>query len=623
MRNEELAAASFNNKIRKRMRSLTIDEISVLEQNRCHADDWACITVAEDFSPEYISDVDFYGEVTLGVFDKTIQIDEGFSRHAGIRRAVLRDVTVGDNCLIENVGNYISRYDIGEECVISNVGMIATTDSATYGQNNQVALLNEAGDPNVILYDALTSQMAAFMMRSVGDKDVWEGLRRMVALYVESCRPERGVIGYRVKITNTREIVNVLISDDCEINGASCLSEVTLKGSSDASIYIGHDVICENSIVQSGSPILDGAKLDNCFVGEACHIGRGFSAESSVFFANSYMDNGESCAAFCGPFSVSHHKASLLIGVETSFYNAGSATNYSNHAYKMGPIHYGTLQRGSKTASGAHILMPSNVATFSMCMGKIQTHPDTRHLPFSYVIADGMTTWLVPGCNFATVGTYRDIMKWPKRDKRPLNGRRSIVNTEWLSPFVVQQVTEGRNYLRQLEANDELNDEANAHVSGEGFTMRCSSALRGIGYYDMAIRMFLADAVRKEGEALPSSSTGTGEWLDLSGMYAPKSEIDQLADDIRFSSLDEIMQVDDRLLDIHNHYSEYKWNYAYRLALNYYALDTITSDDIEMIIRKGDEARSQWIARIRKDAEKEFAMGDVSEEQLDDFIRGL
>ena len=623
MRNEELAAASFNNKIRKRMRSLTIDEISVLEQNRCHADDWACITVAEDFSPEYISDVDFYGEVTLGVFDKTIQIDEGFSRHAGIRRAVLRDVTVGDNCLIENVGNYISRYDIGEECVISNVGMIATTDSATYGQNNQVALLNEAGDPNVILYDALTSQMAAFMMRSVGDKDVWEGLRRMVALYVESCRPERGVIGYRVKITNTREIVNVLISDDCEINGASCLSEVTLKGSSDASIYIGHDVICENSIVQSGSSILDGAKLDNCFVGEACHIGRGFSAESSVFFANSYMDNGESCAAFCGPFSVSHHKASLLIGVETSFYNAGSATNYSNHAYKMGPIHYGTLQRGSKTASGAHILMPANVATFSMCMGKIQTHPDTRHLPFSYVTADGMTTWLVPGCNFATVGTYRDIMKWPKRDKRPLNGRRSIVNTEWLSPFVVQQVTEGRNYLRQLEANDELNDEANAHVSGEGFTMRCSSALRGIGYYDMAIRMFLADAVRKEGEALPSSSTGTGEWLDLSGMYAPKSEIDQLADDIRFSSLDEIMQVDDRLLDIHNHYSEYKWNYAYRLALNYYSLDTITSDDIEMIIRKGDEARSQWIARIRKDAEKEFAMGDVSDEQLDDFIRGL
>ena len=42
-----------------------------------------------------------------------------------------------------------------------------------------------------------------------------------------------------------------------------------------------------------------------------------------------------------------------------------------------------------------------------------------------------------------------------------------------------------------------------------------------------------------------------------------------------------------------------------------------------MMIRKGDEAKEQWIARIRKDAEKEFALGDVSEEQLEDFLEGL
>ena len=64
------------------------------------------------------------------------------------------------------------------------------------------------------------------------------------------------------------------------------------------------------------------------------------------------MSNGEACAAFCGPFTVSHHKSSLLIGAMYSFYNAGSATNFSNHAYKMGPMHYGYLERGCKTASG-------------------------------------------------------------------------------------------------------------------------------------------------------------------------------------------------------------------------------------------------------------------------------
>lgn len=602
------------------MRSLTVDEIEVLERNGCRAEDWTSISVAEDFSPQYVRDVDFYGEVTLGVFDKSIHIDGGFLRHTGITRAVLRDVSVGDNCLIENIGNYISRYDIGEECVISNVGMIATTEEPSFGQNNNVAVLNEAGEPNMILYDGLTSQMAALMVRSATDKEAWANLTELVTSHVGKTLPERGAIGYRVKIANTREMVNVIVDDDCEINGASLLMETTLKSSPEASIYIGHDVICQNSIVQSGSSILDGAKLDNCFVGEACHIGKGFSAESSVFFANSYMDNGESCAAFCGSFSVSHHKASLLIGVETSFYNAGSATNYSNHAYKMGPMHYGTLERGSKTASGAHILMPATVGPFTMCMGKIQTHPDTTLLPFSYLIAEGRKTWLVPGINLATVGTYRDIKKWPKRDKRPLTGRRSIVNTDWLSPFVIQRIAAGRQLLLRLSDDSESTGDVE---SPDGFSIRATSAKKGITFYDMAIRMFIADAVASVGTKLPTSTTGTGEWLDLSGLLVPKSEIDELLNDIRSGLVSDIRQVEDRLHNSHANYGEYRWNYAYRLALDYYSLDTITDDDAEVMIRKGTEARQQWLSLIRQDAEKEFQMGDVEAETLANFIEGL
>ena len=599
------------------MRSLTVDEIGMLERSGCRAEDWTRINVAEDFSPEYVRNVDFYGDITLGVFDKTIQIDNGFHRHTGIERAVLRDVSIGDNCLIENIGNYISRYDIGEECVISNVGTIATTENPTFGQDNQVALLNEAGAPNVVLYDGLTSQMAALMMRTASDKPVWAKIAKMVKAQVEASRPDRGTIGYSVKIANTREIVNVVVDDECEINGASLLVETTLKSSSEASIYIGHDVICENTIVQAGSSILDGAKLDNCFVGEACHIGRGFSAESSVFFANSYMDNGESCAALCGPFSVSHHKASLLIGVETSFYNAGSATNYSNHAYKMGPLHYGTLERGSKTASGAHILMPATIGPFTMCMGKIQSHPVCPTLPFSYAIAEGRATRIIPGVNFATVGTYRDIMKWPKRDKRPMNGRRSIVNTDWLSPFVVQRAVAGRGLLTRLSDEQESTEET------EGFSITASSAKRGIRFYDMAIKMFIAEAVKARGTELPTSTTGTGEWIDLSGMLVPKNDIDELLIDISSDRITDISSVENRLLASHANYGEYKWNFAYRLALDFYSLDTITTDDAETIRQKGEEARRQWINLIKQDAEKEFQMGDVDEQTLADFLGKL
>ena len=87
-------------------RSLTEEEITILEDNGCTADDWSAINVSEDFVPAFIKDVAFYGNVCLGVFDKYIEIEEGFRRHSGISHATLRNVTVGDNCIIENIGNY-------------------------------------------------------------------------------------------------------------------------------------------------------------------------------------------------------------------------------------------------------------------------------------------------------------------------------------------------------------------------------------------------------------------------------------------------------------------------------------------------------------------------------------
>lgn len=62
------------------MRSLTVDEIEALERQGCSAEDWTRIGVAEDFCPAYIHNVAFYGDVGLGLFDKQVEVDEGFAR---------------------------------------------------------------------------------------------------------------------------------------------------------------------------------------------------------------------------------------------------------------------------------------------------------------------------------------------------------------------------------------------------------------------------------------------------------------------------------------------------------------------------------------------------------------
>ncbi len=605
-------------------RKLNQEEISILEQNACWAEDWSNVEVAENFRPYNFHRVVLYGHIQLGSFEKKIEVSKGFFKHSGINDATLRNVSVGDDCLIEKVGNFINNYTIGSNCYISNISTIETTEGATYGAGSTISVLNEMGDGNITLFRELNSQLAAFMVKHNNDKALTQRLKQLIDDEVRVSTPDRGIIGNNVKIINTKEITNTVIKGDCEISGAARLSECTILSSEDASVYIGTGVICENSIICDGCSINNSVKMQDCFVGEACQITNGFTAEASLFFANSFMANGEACAAFCGPFSASHHKSSLLIGGQFSFYNAGSNTNFSTHAYKMGPLHYGTLERGTKTASGSYVLMPATIGAFSVCFGKLMHHPDTRCLPFSYLIAYGETMYLSPGRNITTVGLYRDIKKWPKRDKRSKQSKKSIINFDWLSPFTVGEIMQGIQILKALRSAS--GDNVTTYNFHE-YVINASSLRKGLKYYDIALRIYMGAVLKraqKEGFfGMPKSDVGKGEWTDLSGLLLPESEENRLIGDIKNGTIENITQVLDRFEDINNHYSDFRWAWSYQLILDYYHLTELDEAACERIREDYIRARRAWIVEIRKDAEKEYQMGDVEQEVYDDFLQKL
>lgn len=606
-------------------RSLTFEEIETLEKNSCWAEDWNRVEVSEDgFQAKFFHRVMFYGDIRLGCCQKNVEITKDFFKHSGINDATLRNVTVGNDCLIEKVGNYINNYTIGDDCLISNISVMETTEGASYGEGNLISVLNEVGDGNVILFHDLNSQFAAFMVKHFNDKDLKNAIRRLVSEEITRTNPERGTIGNNVKIVNTKEITNTVIQDDCEISGASRLSDCTILSSENASVYIGTGVICENSIISDGSSIVNSVKMQDCFVGEACQIANGFTASQSVFFANSFMANGEACAAFCGPFCASHHKSSLLIGGMFSFYNAGSGTNFSNHAYKMGPMHWGILERGTKTASGSYLLMPATIGTFSVCFGKLMHHPNTTALPFSYLIAEADKMFLVPGRNITTVGLYRDIRKWPKRDMRPQQSQKSIVNFDWLSPFSVGEILRGKKILENLrQASGDNVSSYNYHE----YVINASSLRKGIKYYDIALRIYMGAVLKRAHKwgffGKPETETGTGRWDDLSGLLLPVSEEQRLIDDIKNGSLETIQEVVERFCEINDNYRIYQWAWTYRLILEYYGITEIIDEDDARIRQDYVEARRAWIAEIRKDAEKEYEMGDVDREVFESFVNSL
>jgi hypothetical protein len=133
----------------------------------------------------------------------------------------------------------------------------------------------------------------------------------------------------------------------------------------------------------------------------------------------------------------------------------------------------------------------------------------------------------------------------------------------------------------------------------------------------------LKRAVKGDFLGKPTSDIGLGDWNDLSGLLLPASEEQRLIDDIKNGNVESVKDILNRFKEIDQHYREYQWVWTYRMILDYYGLEELTEPDMQRIREDYVRARRAWIAEIRKDAEKEFSMGDVDQDVFDDFISKL
>ena len=529
--------------------------------------------------------------------------------------------------------------------MIEIVDIILVDRKSRFGNGVEVSVLNETGGREVMIHDRLSAHQAYIMALYRHRPQLIERMKALVEAYADEHASDRGTIGSHVTIVNSGYIKNVRIGDHCEIEGAGRLKNGSINSNADDPVHIGYGVVCDDFIISSGSHIEDGTMMTRCFVGQACHMGHNYSASDSLFFSNCQEENGEACAIFAGPFTVTHHKSTLLIAGMFSFMNAGSGSNQSNHMYKLGPIHQGALERGAKTTSDSYILWPARIGAFSLVMGRHVNHPDTSDLPFSYLIEDKNTTYLVPGVNLRSVGTIRDAQKWPKRDLRKDPFRLDQINYNLLSPYTIQKMMKGRSILKELER---VSGETSETYSYQSAKIKNSALNKGIKFYETAIHKFLGNSVIKRLEEihfkndkevrqrlLPDTSIGQGEWVDISGLIAPKTEIERLMSDIETGVLHTVDQIHDRFAEMHANYYTYEWTWAYGKMLEFYGLDaeTITAKDIINIVHQWQQSVVWLDKMVYEDAKKEFSLSSMTgfgadgskEEQVLDFeqVRGV
>ena len=605
-------------------RKLNVREIEQLKAQMCTAADWELVEVAEDFSADYVRSARFSGNVRIGAFHKEFELPGGMVKHSGLYHVTLHNVVVGDDCCIENVKNYIANYVIGEGSFIENVDIILTDGETSFGNGVEVTVLNETGGREVLIYDRLTAQTAYVMALYRHRPEMIERLRKAVERYVARVTSSVGYIGKNVVIVDSGYIKNVKIGDYCKIEGTSRLKNGSINSNETAPVHIGVNVIGDDFIISSGSSVEDGVTFSRCFIGQACKLGHNYSASDSLFFSNCQGENGEACSIFAGPYTVTHHKSTLLIAGMFSFMNAGSGSNQSNHMYKLGPIHQGIMERGAKTSSDSYILWPAKVGAFSLVMGRHVNHQDTSNLPFSYLIEQQSTSFIMPGANLKSVGTIRDAKKWPVRDGRTDPDRLDQVNYNLLSPYTIQKMLNGISILKNLQKVSGDNSDAYTYQSGK---IKKSSLKNGLKYYGMAIDKFLGNSLitrimnsefstiqELQAAFEPKASYGDGDWVDISGMIAPKGVVSALLDDIENGVLTDVNDINARFAEIHKEYYNYEWRWAYKIIREHYGVDlsSVSADKLRELVGKWKSSVVELDNLIYDDARKEFSLNAMT-----------
>lgn len=500
-------------------RKLTSAETAALEALGNSAEDWSKVLVSEDFKPFQLLQSHLEGDVEIAAEARIVR-------------------------------SRVANYRIGTGSLVEGVTALECRRRSAFGNGVGVATMNECGGRTVKIFDRLSAQVAYVMAVYRHRPQTIAALEKMVDAYAEERSSEIGEVGSDCRIVGARFIREVRIGNGVEIDGASILENATLCDGA----RVGVDVKAYDLIAAEGSVIDNGSIVERCFVGESCRLDKGFTAAESLFFANSHCENGEAASIFAGPYTVSHHKSSLLIAGMFSFFNAGSGSNQSNHLFKSGAVHQAVHPRGCKFASGAYVMSPALEGAFTMVMGHHTHHHDTSAFPFSYLIEKQERSFLMPGANLTSYGTVRDLEKWPARDGRTV--QRDAINFEACNPYLTGAMLQAVDALHGLEEQDPDAAEYPCNKT----VIRAAALRRGLKLYNKAIVAALGQMLDR-GES-SERYDGGGRWLDIAGQYVTKREVEALLDALEEGRLTTPAEVDNRFRIFFVHYDDYAHSWA-------------------------------------------------------------
>lgn len=446
------------------VRALTREEIAVMEDRGCRADDWNLIQVAQDFDAFRVRRTHLRGSCVLGRFAGEVEVLPGVTLATGIYDCTLVDCQVGNDCLLENV-RFAVHVVCDREAVLFDVGTISCSGAATFGCGQLIPLAIETGGRDLPLWAEIAVDDAALVASCRNDQAGQQAVAAAVTRYAQAVTSPVTWVRRRARVRHVKRVRDAYIGTAAEISNAIDVSNVAMLSAADEPTRIDGGASVSDAVLQQGVHVGGMAIVRRSVLCEHSAVDEHATVETSLIGPNTHIAKGEVTASLVGPFVGFHHQSMLI----AAFWPEGKGN--VAHGAMVGSNHTGRAPdqeiwpgEGMFFGLGCAIRYPSDFseAPYSVISMGVSTLPQKVRFPFSLLTVPAEPLGaagehvprafneIIPGWSLSSnaYGLVRLELKFAARDQ----ARRHQFDYKVHRPQIMRLVREARDRLMAITA---------------------------------------------------------------------------------------------------------------------------------------------------------------------------
>jgi NDP-sugar pyrophosphorylase family protein len=613
--------SKFNLKKFENSSLLKDEEVKILENNGCWADDWKQIHVKRPFDPSLIHGTGFYGTVYIGRLEKGFIQFHGVSHPIGIFGCQITSSCIDDYSSISR--STVSEALIGRNVIIHNCSELST-DPDGFKKPVIIGAGNEKAGRDALLFNGITME-EIWMQTHLKSNDILQQFLAQFNKAKLAAVTPYTVIEDNCVIENAKAVRSIKLGRRGIISGAARVEECVIASGSASRTAIGDNAIVKQSFIGGGVNIESGAFVEQCFLDRQVTIKQLARVIQSAVGSNSTIACGEVQNCFIGPLHEQHHNSSFLIAADIGGQcNIASGANLgSNHNSRSndGELVAG---RGFWAGLSTSVKYCSSFAPFTLLAKSSFAHELNIELPFS-LVSDNVkdnTLDVMPAYwwRHNMYALFRNNWKFQKRLGKGGEG----IEYQFMAPDTAEEVQKAldllKEYKKKIPAFTMENSSRKVQILGIDDGIKAYKEMLLWYGVSTVLAWLERPGVRagKYNDIPVDASRKTWGWTNVCGHLVCNVDLKQMVQEIEKGDFISWDDVEERFERFDLEYPKTRFAHALHVLALLYGKKQFDQEMLEKIKtdykKLSDKIKKQIVATRTKDFENKFRKNVLKED---------